>query len=155
MKAWRRLAAAWRSDMTLADRVRVALAAGFPWGAGAHIGWVVHHGDLLHRGPAPEWAVWFWYGLCVVDGAVFLLLMTRPHAGLASGAVVMAVALAVNWTCFPTFEFGPNVVLLGLTAFGATLLVLTPWLWRASRWTWGGEDQPAQPRRSVSPGGGS
>ena len=112
--------------------VRRILAYSFPLGAFAHFWWVGKHG-LLYHGPAPGWAVWFWYGLCAVDFVVCVLLLTRPRAGLVAAVATMAVSLAVNWLCFPTFEYSFNWVLLGLTAFGLTLFALTPWLWRSGR----------------------
>lgn len=82
----------------------------------------------------PSWAILFWYGLCAVDFVVAWVMLASPRFGLALGLAVMAFGLWVNWTFFPTFEFGPNFVLLILTAFGATLAVLTPWLWSNSQW---------------------
>lgn len=40
----------------------------------------------------------------------------------------MAVSLAVNWV-FPTFGYGINLVLIGLTQFGLFVFAVTPWLW--------------------------
>lgn len=117
--------------MSRAKRVRLMLAACFPLGALGHFWWVGRHG-LLYHGPAPGWAVWFWYGLCVIDFLVCAVLIARPQAGLILAVATMVVSLVVNWTCFPTFQHGPNPVLLGLTAFGLTLFALTPWLWRAT-----------------------
>lgn len=57
-----------------------------------------------------------------------VLLLNRPRAGLAAAAVTMAVSLAVNWV-FPTFEYGINLVLIGLTQFGLFVFAVTPWLW--------------------------
>lgn len=123
--------------MNAADRTRVALAACFPLGALGHFLWVGKHG-LFYHGPAPAWAVVFWYGLCAVDFVVAALMLTRPRAGLALGLATMAYSLWVNWTFFPTFEFGFNLVLVILTVFGVLLAALAPWLWTASRWTWDG-----------------
>lgn len=117
------------SDPTL---VRKAMATCFPLGALGHVWWVLKHG-LLYHGPAPSWAVWFWYGLCVVDVVVCLLLLVRPRAGLVLAVATMAVSLMVNWTCFPTFEYGFNWVLVGLTVFGAWVFAVTPWLWQTIR----------------------
>ncbi len=113
------------------DRVRRLMAFAFPLGALGHFWWVWRHG-LLYHGPAPEWAVWFWYGLCAVDFVVCVLLLTRPRAGLIAAVTTMAVSLTVNWLCFPTFEYSINLVLIGLTAFGLWVFAVTPWLWRAS-----------------------
>ena len=115
--------------MSAADRLRLLYAACFPLGALLHFWWVWKHG-LFYHGPAPAWAVWFWYGLCAVDFLVCALLLTRPRLGLAAGVGTMAVSLAVNWFCFPTFEFQFNWVLIGLTAFGLLLFATAPWLWR-------------------------
>lgn len=104
------------------------LALSFPLGALGHFWWVGRHG-LLYHGPAPAWAVWFWYGLCAMDFVVCGLLLTHPRPGLILAVAVMAVSLTVNWTCFPTFERGFNGVLIGLTAFGLILFAVTPWLW--------------------------
>ncbi len=120
--------------MTGADRLRVVLAWGFVFGALSHIGWVIVHGDIWYRGPAPEWAPFFWYGLCLVDPVVCWLLLKRPRLGVIAGVVVMAVSLLVNWTQFPTFEFQFNYVLIGLTVFGVIMFATAPWLWRVSRW---------------------
>lgn len=108
--------------------VRRIMAFSFPLGALGHFWWVWRHG-LLYHGPAPAWAVWFWYGLCALDFIVCALLLARPRAGLAGAVATMAVSLAVNWLCFPTFEYGFNLVLIGLTAFGVFVFVTTPWLW--------------------------
>ncbi len=127
-------ARAWRSEMNTADRVRVVLAWGFIFGAVSHFGWLAWHGDLFYHGPAPEWAVWFWFGLCIIDVVVFWCLLARPRLGLALACLTMATTLTVNWTQFPTFEFQFNYVLLGLTVFGAIVWLAAPWLWVASRW---------------------
>lgn len=105
------------------------MAVGFPLGALGHFWWVWKHG-LLYHGPAPAWAVGFWYGLCAVDVLVCLLLLTQPRAGLVLAVATMAVSLLVNWICFPTFEYGINWVLIGLTTFGLWVFAVTPWLWR-------------------------
>ncbi|MEM8921041.1 MAG: hypothetical protein AAGB25_06705 [Pseudomonadota bacterium] len=120
--------------MTLADKVRVALAFGFPFGAISHVGWVIYHGDVFYHGPAPSWAVWFWYGLCVIDFVVFCVMLRTVRLGLALASVVMGVTMIVNWTQFPTFEYGFNFVLVGLTNFAVLVFLATPWLWRASSW---------------------
>ncbi len=120
--------------MSAADRTRVVLALGFPLGAVLHIGWLIWHGDPFYHGPAPEWAVWFWYGLCVTDCIVCWLLLTRPRAGVVAAALTMATTLVVNWTQFPTFEVQFNYVLIGLSVFGAAVALTAGWLWRASRW---------------------
>lgn len=123
--------------MSAADRLRVALAWGFVFGAVSHIGWVIYHGDFWYHGPGPSWAPWFWYGICVVDLVVFWLLLARPRLGLIGGVATMITTLIVNWTQFPTFEFGFNYVLIGLTVFGAIVFAMTPWLWARSRWSLG------------------
>jgi len=125
---------AWRPEMNAADRVRIALAWGFVFGAVSHFGWLWLNGSLFHHGPAPEWAVWFWFGICALDFVVFWLMLTRPRAGVALGVATMIVTLTVNWTQFPTFEYTFNWVLIGLTVFGAIMFATAPWLWRASRW---------------------
>lgn len=112
--------------------VRRVMAISFPLGAFGHFWWVWRHG-LLYHGPAPGWAVWFWYGLCAVDFLVCLLLLTQPRAGLVLAVATMAVSLLVNWFYFPTFEYGLNWVLLGLTAFGLWVGAVTPWLWQSLR----------------------
>ncbi|HWE47179.1 MAG TPA: hypothetical protein VG407_14240 [Caulobacteraceae bacterium] len=117
--------------MTPADRVRRVIAACFPAGALGHFWWVGKHG-LMYFGPAPSWAVWFWYFLCAVDFAVCALLLLRPRIGLIAGLATMAFTLWVNWTCFPTFELGFNYVLMILTAFGVAFAAVTPWLWQAT-----------------------
>jgi hypothetical protein len=121
--------------MNAADRMRVVLAWGFVFGAVSHIGWVIYHGDIWYHGPGPSWAPWFWYGICVVDLVVFWLLLTRPRAGLILSVVTMITTLIVNWTQFPTFEFGFNYVLIGLTIFGVVVFATIVWLWRGSKWT--------------------
>ncbi len=131
------MARAWNTEMNAADRLRVLLAWGFIFGAVSHIGWVIYHGDAWYRGPAPAWAPWFWYGICVVDLLVFWLLLTRPRAGLALSLLTMITTLIVNWTQFPTFKFGFNYVLIGLTVFGLIVFATFVWLWRASRWRLG------------------
>ncbi len=108
---------------------RRMMAVCFPLGALGHFWWMGKHG-LLYHGPAPAWAVWFWYGLCAVDFAVCLLLFYRPRAGLVAAVATMAVSLTVNWLCFPTFEYGFNWVLIGLTLFGLGVFATFPWLWR-------------------------
>lgn len=120
--------------MNAADRLRVVLAFCFPLGALLHIGWVIAHRDFFYHGPAPGWAVWFWYSLCVVDLAVCWLLLTRPRIGIAAALATMALALFVNWTYFPTFEVKFNYVLIGLTAFGVLVALTAAWIWRESRW---------------------
>lgn len=124
----------WGAEMNAADRVRVLLAWGFVFGAVSHFGWLWVNGSLWYHGPAPEWAVWFWFGVCAVDFVVFWLMLAHPRAGVALGVCTMITTLIVNWTQFPTFEYTFNWVLLGLTAFGVAMLALAPWLWRASRW---------------------
>lgn len=112
------------------ELARRIMAVCFPLGALGHFWWLAKHG-LLYHGPAPEWAVWFWYILCAVDVAVCVLLLTRPRVGLAAAVLTMAVSLTVNWLCFPTFEYGFNLVLIGLTVFGIWVFCVTPWLWRS------------------------
>ena len=133
-----RMSRDWGPAMNAADRVRVVLAWGFLLGIVSHVGWSISHGDLWYYGPAPGWAPWFWYGVCVIDFAVFWLLLTRPRAGVIAGVATMTVVLIVNWTQFPTFEFGVNYVLIALTVFGAVVFVTAPWLWAKSRWSLGG-----------------
>ena len=128
----------WGEQMKAADRLRVVLAWGFVFGAVRHVGWVIYHGDVWYYGPAPSWAPWFWYGICAVDLVVFWLLLARPRWGLIGAVATMIVTLAVNWTQFPTFEFGFNYVLIGLTVFGAFVFAAAPWLWMKSRWSLGG-----------------
>ncbi len=134
MKFMREINEAWRTRMNAADRFRVWLARGFVFGAASHIGWVMAHGDLWYYGPAPSWAPWFWYGICLVDLMVFCLMLSRPRAGIALSVTTMTVTLIVNWTQFPTFEFWLNYVLIGLTVFGVIVFAAAPWLWVASRW---------------------
>lgn len=117
------------------DRARVAriwFGWGFVFGAVSHIGWLLVNGSWNYVGPAPEWATWFWYGICLDDLVVFWLLINRPRAGIILGVVTMIVTLSVNWLCFPTFEHTFNYVLLGLTAFGVAMFAAAPWLWRNS-----------------------
>jgi len=128
------MARAWGEEMNAADRLRVVLAWGFVFGALSHIGWVIYHGDIWYRGPAPSWAPWFWYAICAVDLVVFWQLLARPRTGLVLSLVTMTTTLVVNWTQFPTFEFGFNYVLVGLTAFGLLVFAMFAWLWSASRW---------------------
>ena len=111
--------------------VRTLMAVSFPLGAIGHFWWVGKHG-LLYHGPAPAWAVWFWYGLCATDFVVGYLLLQRPRPGLVLAGATMVVSLWVNWTCFPTFDYGFNWILVGLTIFGLWVFAVTPWLWRAS-----------------------
>jgi hypothetical protein len=68
-----------------------------------------------------------------VDLVVFWLLLARPRPGLIGAVTTMAVTLIVNWTQFPTFEFGFNYVLVGLTVFGAIVFAAAPWMWAKSR----------------------
>lgn len=125
---------AWSAEMNAADRARVLLAWGFVFGAVSHFGWLWVNGSLWYRGPAPEWAVWFWFSICAVDFVVFWLMLAHPKAGVTLGVCTMMTTLIVNWTQFPTFEYTFNWVLLGLTAFGIVVFALAPWLWRESRW---------------------
>lgn len=104
------------------------LAWCFPFGALSHVWWLFKHQDPFYYGPAPSWAVWFWYILSGLDLVVCWLMLTRPRLGIPAGMALMAVSLWVNWTQFPTFEYGPNLVLLGLTAFGVAMFILGPWL---------------------------
>lgn len=134
MKWLAEVSRAWGAEMNAADRLRVVLAWGFVFGAVSHIGWVIVHGDIWYRGPAPVWAPAFWYGICVIDLIVFWLLLTRPRAGLVLALATMVTTLAVNWTQFPTFEFGFNYVLIGLTVFGVIVFATMAWLWTASKW---------------------
>jgi hypothetical protein len=120
--------------MNAADRVRVLLGLGVVSGCVSHFGWLWANGSLLYHGPSPAWAVWFWFGVCAVDLVVFWLVLAHPHAGVAPGVATMATTLVVNWTLFPTFEYGFNWVLIGLTVFGVIVFAAAPWLWRASRW---------------------
>ena len=133
----RRIARAWRDEMNLADRVRVVLAFCFPIGALLHFGWVIAHRDFFYHGPAPAWAVWFWYGLCAVDFVVLWLLLAAPRVGVVAAVSTMAASLFVNWVYFPTFEVKFNYVLIGLTLFGAIVGVTAAWIWRTSRWRLG------------------
>ena len=135
MKALDQLLRPWRNEMNGADRARVVLAFCFPIGAFGHFWWVGQHG-LLYHGPAPAWAVVFWYSLCAIDFVVTWVMLTRPRAGLALGLAVMAFSLWVNWSFFPTFQLHFNWVLLGLTAFGVVLAALSPWIWLRSCWRW-------------------
>lgn len=128
------IARAWGSEMNAADRTRIILGVGFLFGALSHFGWLSVNGSPWYHGPAPEWAVWFWYAVCAVDFVVFWFLLAHPRAGVAMGVATMITTLTVNWTRFPTFEYTFNWVLIGLTLFGAVMLALAPWLWRASRW---------------------
>lgn len=133
MNALSQIGRAW-PVMNAADRTRVVLAFGFIFGAVSHIVWVIVHGDIWHHGPGPVWAPAFWYGLCLFDPFVFWMLVTRPRLGITLGALTMIVSLAVNWLCFPTFEFQFNYVLIGLSVFGVVMVLTAPWLWRASKW---------------------
>ena len=110
--------------------VQTVFALCFPLGAALHFWWVGKHG-LTYHGHAAAWAVGFWYSVCALDFVVCALMLRRPRTGLVWGCAVMAVSLLVNWTCFPTFEFGFNSVLIGLTAFGVALAIAAPWLWRS------------------------
>ena len=67
--------------MNAADRVRAGLAWGFVFGCVSHFGWLWLNGSLLYHGPAPEWAVWFWFGVCAIDIVVFWLMLAQPRAG--------------------------------------------------------------------------
>lgn len=125
------------AGMNAADRLRVMLAWGFVFGAVSHVCWVIYHGDFWYHGPGPSWAPWFWYGVCVIDLIVFWLLLIRPRLGLIGGVATMVVTLIVNWTQFPTFEFGFNYVLIGLTVFGSIVVAVAPWLWAKSPWSLG------------------
>jgi hypothetical protein len=145
MKLFAEFGPAW-SRMNAADRLRVVLAWGFIFGAVSHVGWTIYHGDLWYYGPAPSWAPWFWYGVCLVDFAVYWLLLNRPRAGIALSVATMIVTLWVNWTQFPTFEFHFNYVLIGLTVFGVIVFATAPWLWTASKWR-------ISPRSSEHSGG--
>ncbi len=118
--------------MSAAGRTRVVLAWGFVFGAVSHVAWTLVNGDLWYYGPAPSWAPWFWYGICLVDLVVFWLLLKRPRAGIALAVATMVTTLIVNWTQFPTFEYTFNWVLIGLTLFGVIVFAVAPWLWRAS-----------------------
>jgi hypothetical protein len=155
LQALKALAAAWRNEMRPADRVRVVVAAAFPFGALSHMGWVLAHG-WFYYGPAPSWAVAFWYTLCVIDFFIAWAVLTHPRTGLALAAAVMVVTLWVNWTEFPTFEYGFNLVLVGLTAFGVFLAAMLPWLWLRSTWrpdaTSAGKSAPAQRAQRPSHG---
>ena len=131
----RAIPGAWHSEMNGADQLRVALAFGFLFGALSHFGWLAAHGSLLYHGPAPEWAVAFWFALCLIDFAMLWLLINQPKPGIIAACGIMAVSLAVNTLCFPTFEFGFNYVLVGLWLFGLLVFVSAPWLWRRSHWT--------------------
>lgn len=128
------MARAWGPEMNAADRTRIVLAWGFVFGAVSHFGWLWLNGSLLHHGPAPAWAVWFWFAICAVDFVVFWLMLAHPRPGVALGVATMIVTLTVNWTQFPTFEYTFNWVLIGLTVFGVIILATAPRLWRASRW---------------------
>lgn len=128
------MARAWGPEMNTADRARVLLGWGFVFGCVSHFGWLWANGSLFYHGPAPAWAVWFWFGICAVDLLVFWLMLAHPKAGIALGLVTMATTLTVNWTQFPTFEYTFNWVLLGLTLFGVIMFASAPWLWRRSRW---------------------
>lgn len=134
MNVFAEIVRAWATQMNAADRLRVVLAWGFVFGAASHVGWVIYHGDVWYRGPAPEWAPWFWYSLCLVDLVVFWLLLAAPRAGIVLSLATMAATLSVNWTRFPTFEFQFNWILIGLTLFGVIVFATAPWLWTASRW---------------------
>ena len=125
---------AWGAEMNAADRVRIVLAWGFVFGAVSHVGWVIVHGDFWYHGPGPEWAPWFWYGICLIDFVVFWLLLKRPKAGIVAAVATMIATLIVNWTQFPTFEFTFNYVLIGLTVFGVIVFATAVWLWTASKW---------------------
>ena len=114
---------------SLADRVRVFMAVCFPLGAALHFVWLWQNGDLMYRGPAPEWAPAFWFAVCAVDFVVCWALLTRPRLGLRIASATMAVTLWVNWTQFPTFQYKFNWVLIGLTAFGVFVFAVSPWLW--------------------------
>ena len=133
MNALRQIGRDWPL-MNAADRTRIALAFGFIFGALSHIGWVIAHGDFWYHGPGPSWAPAFWYGLCLVDPIVFWMLAAQPRLGIVLGSITMAVSLAVNWLCFPTFEFQFNYVLIGLTLFGVVMWLTSPWLWARSKW---------------------
>jgi|CXWL01.1.fsa_nt_gi hypothetical protein len=87
--AFAKISTAWRQHTHAADRVRLLFAAGFVFGALSHFGWVAVHGVFYH-GPAPAWAVWFWYGLCALDFAYVLL-------GLTAFGVIYAALLPWLW----------------------------------------------------------
>lgn len=120
--------------MASADKVRVGIAFCFPLGALLHLLWVWKHGDWMYHGPAPSWAVWFWYGLCVIDIIVCWLLLTRPKLGISLSSIVMFVSIYVNLTQFPTFEISFNWVLIGLILFAILVWATAVWLWKKSKW---------------------
>lgn len=120
--------------MSAAYRTRVWLAWGFVFGAVSHVAWTLVNGSLWYYGPAPSWAPWFWYSICLVDFVVFWLLLKRPRGGIVLAVLTMITTLIVNWTQFPTFEYTFNYVLIGLTVFGVIVFALAPWLWRRSAW---------------------
>lgn len=120
--------------MSAAYRTRVGLAWGFVFGAVSHVAWTLVNGSLWYYGPAPSWAPWFWYSICLVDFVVFWLLLKRPRGGIVLAVLTMITTLIVNWTQFPTFEYTFNYVLIGLTVFGVIVFALAPWLWRRSPW---------------------
>lgn len=107
-------------------RWRVGLGLGFVFGALSHFGWLIWHQDPFYYGPAPSWAVWFWYGLSILDFIEAWLLLRHPKVGIGLGMAMMAFSLFINWTQFPTFDYGPNPVLWGLTLFGIIMLISGP-----------------------------
>ena len=79
------------------DRVLLmVLVAGFGWGTATHAADFVRHGWWPYRfGPLA--LNLFWNALVFLDAAVVALLVSgRRRAGLALGAAVMAVDVAVN-----------------------------------------------------------
>ncbi len=97
MNLFSQIARDWKIAMNAADRTRVVLAGGLPW-ALSHFAWVGVHGDFWYYGPAPNWALFFWYGICAVDFIVAWLLLARPRTGIAPSFATMATTLVVNWT---------------------------------------------------------
>ena len=109
MNWWGQMVRAWGPEMNAADRTRVVLAWGFIFGAVSHVGWVIVHGDFWYHGPGPEWAPWFWYGICLVDFVVCWLLLAHPRSDYRygvyrQGTTAMHVSPGLGTTFVP-FRF--------------------------------------------------
>lgn len=120
----------------MAGRGRSSQVVRVLWILGYLIGTTTHIIDLALGGvdvygEFPLGIRLFWVSLTVLDPLIVVLLLSRRRAGVALGAAVILIDIAVNWTVLVSVgglsPFGP----ISQTLFAVFVTATTPILWRS------------------------